>query len=251
MTFEAPHGTEPDRDPAGRGAARTAARTIWTRAARGERGPAGELSRGQIAATAIALADAQGLRAVTMRAVGGALGSSAAGLYRYVRSRDELLALMVDAALDDLSYPTPDGDWSRQLLEVAHAQLTLYRAHPWLVAASLEGGPIGPNALRHFDRCLAILDAVPAPGATKMEALAMLNGVVSLFARPVPEDAADPGLLFAALDPVAHPHLTAVLAAPPGAPAAGPEDLFDRVIGSVLSGLLAPSGSERQPGIEG
>lgn len=177
-----------------------------------------------------------------MRAVGNELGTSAAGLYRYVRSRDELLALMVDAALADLTYPTPDGDWTRQLLEVARDQLDLYRAHPWLVAASLEAGPIGPNGLRHFDRCLAILDTVDAPGVAKMEALAMLTGVVSLFARPVPEQAADPGLLFAVLDPVAHPHLTAVLVAPPDTPAPEREDLFDRVVRSLLNGLLAPDG---------
>lgn len=224
--------------------------SIWARPVRGGRGPAGELSREQIASTAIGLADAEGLPAVTMRALGSALGSSAAGLYRYVRSRDELLALMVDAALADLDYPAPDGDWTRQLLQVARSQLALYRAHPWLVAASLEAGDIGPNALRHFDRCLAILDGVPATGAVKMEALAMLTGVVSLFARPAPAQASDPSQLFAALDPVAHPHLTAVLAAPPAAPVGGTQDLFDRVVLSVLSGLLStdlPSGAVAQP----
>ena len=233
------HGRAPQSRP-GRRAAGGSADTIWTRPVRGEPGPAGELSREQIAAAATALADVEGMSAVTMRAVGAALGGSAAGLYRYVRGRGELLALMVDATLAELSYPAPDGDWGRQLLEVARAQLALNRAHPWLVAASLEVGATGPNALRHFDRCLAILDGVQVPGTAKMETLAMLTGVVSLFARPVPEQASDPSLYFAALDPVAHPHLTAVLADPPGAPAADPEDLFDRVIRSVLRGLLAP-----------
>jgi hypothetical protein len=106
--------------------------------------------------------------------------------------------------------------------------------------ASLEVGPTGPIALRHFDRCLAILDGVQVPGTAKMETLAMLTGVISLFARPGPEQGADPSRYFAALDPVAHPHLTAVFADPPGRPAADPDDLFDRVIRSVLRGLLTP-----------
>lgn len=233
------HGRAPRSRP-GRRAAGGSADTIWTRPVRGERGPAGELSREEIAAAATALADFEGMSAVTMRAVGAALGGSAAGLYRYVRGRGELLALMVDATLAELSYPAPDGDWGRQLLEVARAQLALNRAHPWLVAASLEVGITGPNTLRHFDRCLAILDGVQVPGTAKMETLAMLTGVVNLFARPVPEHASDPSLYFAALDPVAHPHLNAVLAEPPGGPTADPEDLFDRVIRSVLRGLLTP-----------
>ncbi len=62
---------------------------------------------------------------------------------------------------------------------------------------------LGPNALGYFDRCLAILVGVPASNAAKMEALAMLTGVVSLFARPLPRQASDPSALFSALDPQA------------------------------------------------
>jgi AcrR family transcriptional regulator len=233
--------------------------SLWNRPVRGERGPQGELTREQIAAAAIALADADGLRAVTMRGVGHSLGTSAAGLYRYVRSRQELLALMVDAALGELAYPAVNGDWSRQLLAVAHEQRRAYHAHPWLLAASVDAGMLGPNALAYFDRCLAILAGVPASSAAKMEALAMLTGVVSLFARPAP--ASDPAALFSALDPQAHPTLAATLREPPDSPQPAerhpPEDppydaglshpsadLFDRVILSVLHGLLgAPTAS--------
>ena len=215
--------------------------TIWNRPVRGTRGPHRELSRDQIAAAAIELADAGGLRSVTMRAVAEAVGISAAGLYRYVRSRDELIALMVDAALEDMTLPIPDGDWESQLLAVAHELLRVYIAHSWLGEAAFGSGPAGPNALRYFDRCLAIMAGLPARAATKMEALAMLTGVVSLFARAAASQPPDPAILFAALDPQAHPNLTAALAAP-DQPERQP-DLFQRTLTSLLSGLLRPPDS--------
>jgi AcrR family transcriptional regulator len=221
--------------------------TIWNRPVRGTRGPHRELSHDQIAAAAIELADAGGLRSVTMRAVAEALGISAAGLYRYVGSRDELIALMVDAALADMTLPIPNGDWETQLLAVARELLGVYIAHTWLGEAAYRSGPAGPNALRYFDQCLAIMAALPASAATKMESLAMLTGVVSLFARAAASQPPDPAILFAALDPQAHPNLTAALTAP-DQPERQP-DLFQRTLTSVLSGLLKPpdSGGPARP----
>ncbi|HEY5843670.1 MAG TPA: TetR/AcrR family transcriptional regulator, partial [Mycobacterium sp.] len=76
--------------------------SIWTRPDRGTRGPRPEHSRTEIAAAAIVLADSGGLDAATMRAVAGALGTTAGSLYRYLSSREDLLDLMIDAALGEL-----------------------------------------------------------------------------------------------------------------------------------------------------
>ena len=215
--------------------------TIWTRSRHGSRGPQRELSPERLAATAVALADEAGLRAVTMRAVAQALGTTAGGLYRYVRGRDELIALMVDAALAELRYPDDEGPWQQQLLAVAHDQLRVYRAHPWLVEAAMRPGPMGPHALRYLDTCLAIMTEVPASTTAKMEALAMTTGVVTLFARPEASAPTDPRLLFAALDPQAQPTLAAALAAPPATGAPRP-DLLERTLTGLLDGLLPTTG---------
>ena len=124
---------------------------------------------------------------------------------------------------------------------MAHELLRVYTAHSWLSKAAFGSGPAGPNALRYFDRCLAIMAALPASAATKMEALGMLTGVVSLFARAAASQPPDPAILFAALDPQAHPNLTATLAAP-DQPERQP-DLFQRTLTSLLSGLLRTPGS--------
>lgn len=110
-------------------------------------------------------------------------------------------------------------------------------ARAWGTVAARVSQMSGPNALRYFDRCLAILAALPASPATKMEALGMLTGVVSLFARAAASPPPDPRILFGALDRQAHPHLTAALTAP-HQPERQP-DLFQRTLTSLFNGLLA------------
>ncbi len=230
--------------------------TIWSRPAAGRRGPRPEFSRDEITTAAIDLADRQGLTAVSMRAVAGALGTAAASLYRYLNSRDELLALMVDAALTGFSPAGGDpaggdrsgGGWLDAMVTLAHDQLALYRRHPWLLEASLQVGSFGPRAIDHFEHCLQIMAPLPNPVGEKLEAVGLLTGVVSLFARSPastdPGGAGNPVAAFAALDPAAHPRLVAALADPATPPR---PDLFDRAVRSILVGLLTPGGTRNGP----
>src|SRR3954447_2580182 len=73
-------------------------RAAWGIDAARTRGPRRALSVGAIAAAGIAVAERDGLQAVSMGRVAAELGASPMGLYRYVSGKDELLALMVDAA---------------------------------------------------------------------------------------------------------------------------------------------------------
>jgi AcrR family transcriptional regulator len=217
--------------------------TIWTRPDRGARGPQPEHTRAEIASAALALADSGGLQAASMRAVASALGTAAGSLYRYLSSRDDLLDLMVDAALAQLPLnPGLTGNWLDDLVALARDQLALYRRHPWLLEASLRGGALGPHAMDYFEHCLRIMAPLPCGTATKLEAVAMITGVVSLFARN--ESAAQsqpvsPLRLFGTATPERHPHLIAALtqATPPDA---GQADLFERTLRSLLRGLLDP-----------
>ncbi|MFI9643135.1 TetR/AcrR family transcriptional regulator [Micromonospora sp. NPDC051925] len=209
--------------------------TVWSRPARGLRGPAPTHSRYEIVVAAIAMADADGLGAVSMRALAATLHTGAASLYRYLSSRDDLLDLMVDRAAGELRpYPDSSGDWLDAMLRLAHRQLALFRRHPWLVEILPRPTAPGPQSLAWFDHCLAILRPVPAATATKFEAIAMMTGVTSLFAR---RESAGPPVGFAGIDVAAFPNLTAALTAPPSRSA--PRDLFDATVRSVLRGLLA------------
>ena len=189
------------------------------------------------------MADTSGLSAASMRAIAAALGTGGGTLYRYLSSRDDLLDLMLDAVLAEL----PDHrvslrtNWLDDMVALATELLALYRRHPWLLAVDLPARTLGPHVLDYFDRCLAILGPIHTSTATKMEAIAMITGVVSLFVRNeagAGSRAVSPTQLFAAASPERHPHLVAALSRPGPPPPAGAE-LFERTLRSLLQGLLA------------
>jgi AcrR family transcriptional regulator len=208
---------------------------IWTRPERGGRGPAPAHSRDAIAAAAVALADAEGIGAVSMRAVAAALGTGAGSLYRYLSSRDDLLDLMTDRVAGELRpHPEADGDWLGTMLLLARRQLALYGRHPWLLDVLPRTSGAGPETLAWFDTCLRVLEPVRCAVSTKFEAIGMMTGVVSLFARSA---AAASPFSFAGTDLAPYPHLAAALGRPPGP--ASPDDLFGRTLRILLAGLLA------------
>jgi AcrR family transcriptional regulator len=220
-----------------------AGESIWLRPERAAHGPAPEHSRDRIATAAIALADQGGLASVSMRKVAAVLDAGAASLYRYVATRDELLALMSDAVVGELGYPRPTtGDWRADLLAVGRDLLALYARHPWMLEVSPGSTAMGPNGVAYLEQGLAALSGLERPGNVKLEAIAMLSGVVSLFARDAATTgetgrAATAAYLGAVLAEGRHPHLAAALTS--GAPAQpGQEALFDRVVGGLLAGLL-------------
>ncbi|MEV0400428.1 TetR/AcrR family transcriptional regulator [Actinoallomurus sp. NPDC050550] len=224
-------------------------RSIWLRPERGARGPAPEYSRIRIAAAGVALADADGLGAVTMRAVADALGTGPASLYRYVATRDELIELMINEVNGEIDLAAPGaGHWLQDLLTLARQGRDIYLRHPWLLDAGGLDDPIGPNAVDYLEHALAALAGVDTDPRTKLEAIGVLNGLVALLARAeiaqgttgrtLPQWQRDQAAYLSEVVKAGrHPHLAAALAARP--PEDDPaESLFDRVITRVLTGLL-------------
>jgi AcrR family transcriptional regulator len=121
------------------------------------RGRKPSLTVADITRAAVEVADAEGLAAVSMARVAAQLGNSTMALYRYVKSKDELLLLMSDAALDGPPN-LPDGlDWRTGLTLWARGVLKVLRRHPWTAQIPISGPPVGPNNLWWFDRALHAL----------------------------------------------------------------------------------------------
>jgi AcrR family transcriptional regulator len=136
-------------------AERPVSSVIWMRPARGARGPEPSRDRDAIARTAIAIADREGLAAVSMRRVAVEIGTTASALYRYFARKDDLLNLMVDGVLDGGQRKT--GDWRADLRAVGHATRALFKRHSWLTIA-LAGQPtLGPNRLLALEAALGML----------------------------------------------------------------------------------------------
>jgi AcrR family transcriptional regulator len=235
-----------NNEPAGRDG-----RSIWLRPARSGRGPAPEHSAGEIAQAAVALADANGLDAVTMRAVAAAIGTAPASLYRYLDSRSELLELMSDQVAGEYSADARGtGDAVADLLALAHETLAIYRRHPWLLDIPPTGGLPGPNALAYMDRLLGVLTDSSLGATAKFEVVGLLTGAVRSFAqleadqRRVGQDAEQwQNSVATYLMQVAaagkHPNLAATLAAAARDNDAAPQQsLFDRATTRILTGLL-------------
>ncbi|NLU71873.1 TetR family transcriptional regulator [Streptomyces sp. HNM0575] len=132
----------------------------------------------QYVAAALAVADAEGLAAVSMRRVAGDLGSGTASLYRYITNRDELVDLMVDAAQGEDPLPESTGDWRADLGAVAHALRATLLRHPWL-AGELAGRPaLGPNSLRRSESALRAAVALTPDITPASQALGVVHAYV-------------------------------------------------------------------------
>lgn len=228
--------------------------SIWTRPQRAARGPVPERSRDSIAAAAIAIADADGLAAVTMRSVASAIGTGPASLYRYVDTRAQLLELMADQARGELRYGRADGSPTDRLLALARDGRAVYRRHPWLLAIPADPVP-GPNALAFLEHVLAVLADTGMSGAAKMETVGLFSGTVRLIAQTeldherAGRDAARyqaelESYLGQVVTAGHHPRLAEALAdaapprgTPPGTPP--PPGPFDRAMTRIIIALLA------------
>ncbi|GAA1727321.1 TetR/AcrR family transcriptional regulator C-terminal domain-containing protein [Isoptericola hypogeus] len=226
-------------------------RSIWLRPERAGRGPAPGHDRARIAAAAVGLADGGGLDDVTMRRVAAAIGAGATALYRYVDDRDELLQLMADTALAELRFPPVTGDAHADLLALARELGTVCRRHPWLVDLLQARSPMTPRGVDYLEHALAAMQQVDAPGRAKLEAVALVTGLVAMVSRTElanggsngEREAAQAEYLRAVVENGEHPHLAGVVAS--SAPAGDGEDLLGRLLPRILSGLLTPG---REPG---
>jgi AcrR family transcriptional regulator len=218
---------------------------------RSARGPVPEHSAAEIARAAVGLADSRGLGAVTMRAVATAIGAAPASLYRYVRTRSEVLELMADQAAGEYTLDQPGtGKPVTDLLALAHQVLAIYRRHPWLLELPPAVGLPGPNALAYMEHILATLRGTGLSRYAKLELTGLFSGTIRAFAQMeadqqrAGQDAAQWQELVASyLIQVAangqHPHLAAVLGGPAeNDDALAQEPIFDRALTRILSGLL-------------
>ncbi len=118
------------------------------------------LSRAEIVSAAIAVADAEGPEAISMRRIARELGAGAMSLYWYVASKEELLDLMLDAIEAEIEVPEPTGDWRADLGAFAHRTRAALRRHRWAVEFIGTRPPSGPNDVRNLERLLSLLDGI-------------------------------------------------------------------------------------------
>ncbi|MEU7938436.1 TetR/AcrR family transcriptional regulator [Microbispora bryophytorum] len=153
--------------------------SIWQRMERPARPPRAALTHAQIAAAAVEIADAEGLDAVSMRRLAERLGVATMGLYRYVRGKDDVIELMVDAVYAEEARAGEGGDW-REVLRVSALRLrALTLRHPWLIETTAQAGPLTPNFVARTDRLLASLDGLGLDADTAMTVIGTVTAFVT------------------------------------------------------------------------
>jgi AcrR family transcriptional regulator len=150
----------------------------WGVRERPARGPRPALSLDRIVAAAVKVADADGMGALSMSRIAAELGVSTMSLYRYVAAKDELLALMVDAAYEPPPRPAPGEGWRHSLERWAWAELAVYRRHPWVLRISIPGPPTTPNQVAWLEWGLGSLAGTGLPEGEKLSAILLLTGYV-------------------------------------------------------------------------
>jgi AcrR family transcriptional regulator len=197
-----------------------------------------QLTREKIAAAALAIADREGFEAVSMRRVAEDLQVGTMSLYYYVKSKDDLVAVMDDALMGEALLPSLPRDWRRAMMEIAKHTHTVFIRHPWALVAMLSAPP-GINAMRHMEQCLAALAETSMTARQKITLLAMVDDFV--FGHALREAAADAAIdiEFGAAQLAAgnFPRLTEVFG---GGRIDADKDRFERGLRALLGGARTP-----------
>jgi AcrR family transcriptional regulator len=114
------------------------------------------LSRSEIVDAAIAVADAEGPDAVSMRRIAQELTSGTMSLYWHVANKEHLLDLMLDALVTEVGVPEPSGDWRADLQTVARENRAMLLRHRWVMdfthVVRFLDEDIGPDAEETRDK---------------------------------------------------------------------------------------------------
>src|SRR6202042_2922604 len=137
------------------------------------------LSRADIVDVAVAIADAEGTEAVSMRRIARDLRVGAMSLYWHVESKEELHQLMLDTVQAEIEAPAPSGDWRTDLAAYAGNTRAALLRHPWAIDFLNTGPPSGPNDARNAERLIGSLSGLGLDVKTTMWMLSTLGTYVT------------------------------------------------------------------------
>jgi AcrR family transcriptional regulator len=197
---------------------------LWATRPGPRRGPKPRMTLDQIVDSAIEIADADGLAAVTMQRIADLHGVTKMSLYRYVPGKAELVALMTERALGSAPGIGATGatgvrrEWRPALEEWARSMLDRTVRHPWALQASVGFRAMGPQGLGWVEAAMAALADTRLSSQQKLDVAATLAGHVRAMAEQAvgaaPEDRAAESALARLVDnrPGDYPALLEVLA---------------------------------------
>lgn len=111
----------------------------------------------RILTAAMAIADADGSSALTIRALAHALGVRPMAIYHHLASKEEILDGIIDMVFAEIELPTVESDWKPTLRRRAISARQVLARHPWAIPLMESRANPGPHSLRHHDAVIAVL----------------------------------------------------------------------------------------------
>ncbi|OHV31304.1 TetR/AcrR family transcriptional regulator [Pseudofrankia sp. EUN1h] len=145
------------------------------------------LTRDLVVAQAIALADVEGLDAVTIRRLAQEHHVTPMALYRHFRDKDELLDGIAERMLADVALPAPsDAPWDEQLRGLLGALTEAVRAHPAVASLVRPRIMSSPPGLELAERGLALLRSAgfSVEQAAELGTMAVTSAITLVTAEP-------------------------------------------------------------------
>jgi AcrR family transcriptional regulator len=171
------------------------------------------LSPESITETAIRLADAEGLEAVSIRRVAAELDGRAMSLYDHFASKRELLAAMADEVVGEMlvSQPLPEA-WRDAVAVSARTMYAAYASHPWALFAAAQRLDPGPNGVKMAKQMARALATLPLEHGDVWQVQGIVNDYVIgySFRTVATVSAEDMEAAIAASDLVEFPELAAL-----------------------------------------
>lgn len=115
------------------------------------------LSRDRVLRGAMAVADAGGIGALTIRTLAQSLGVKPMSVYYYVANKDEILDAIVDLVFAEIELPVAGGVWRVEMARRASSAREVLRRHPWATALLQSRVNPGPATLRHHNAVIGSL----------------------------------------------------------------------------------------------
>jgi AcrR family transcriptional regulator len=140
------------------------------------------LSRERVLRGAMAVADAGGIDALTIRSLAQGLGVKPMSVYYYVANKDAILDGIVDLVFSEIELPAAGGDWRAEIRRRARSARRVLRQHPWAIALMESRTSPGPATLRHHDAVIATLRAAGFSHELTAHAYALLDSHIYGFA---------------------------------------------------------------------
>ncbi len=212
------------------------------------------LSRERALVAAAALADREGIGALTMRKLAEELGVEAMSLYHHVANKEEILDGMVDMVFAEIDLPRSDVGWKAAMRERGTSVRAALNRHPWSISIMESRTSPGPATLRHHDAVIGCCRAAGFSLPMTAHAFSMIDSYIYGFVMQevnLPFDNGDDlHDLAASMEPLFaagnYPHFIEFVTDHALQPGYAYGDEFDFGLGLILDGLEAAARKQRR-----